>query len=157
MPAQSPEEIAASARRYVDELYNKHNKAIVYELVAPDFVYRTAEPPISPDREGLIQEATFAHTAFPDLRFTVDDLIVTGDKMVMRWTIRGTHEGDFYGFPPTHKQVAFSGLTLARISDGKVAESWSFGDELGLMQQLGVVPRFAFAPQPIATQAQAQA
>lgn len=154
MPTFSAEELKTMTRRYVEELYGKQHKDIVYELVAPDFVYHTAQPPISPDREGVVQEVTFAFAAFPDLRFTIDELLVEGETIVMRYTIAGTHEGDFYGIPPTHRPMKTSGLVLARTRDGKLTEAYRFEDDLLLFQQLGVlpIPQAATAPQPVTAQ-----
>ena len=157
MPALSVEELKAMARRFVDELQNKGNKAVVYEFMAPEFVYHTAQPPITRDREGIIQEAALLRAAFPDLRYTVDDLLVEGDKGVMHWTIRGTHKGDFFGIAPTQKQIAFSGLILARMKDGKFAEAWSYPDNMSLFQQLGAFPQFAATQPPITAQPQVHA
>lgn len=161
MPVMSGEELKAEACRFVEEFYHKRHTAIVYEHLTPNYVDHMAQPPITPDREGFIQEATALLTAFPDLQFIVDDMLVEGDKTVMRWTIRGTHEGDFYGIPPTHKQVAFSGVVIARwvvstthegIEGKAVVEQWNFVDRLGLLQQLGVFPQPAVTPQPIASE-----
>lgn len=158
MPALSTEELKATTRRYFDEVYGKRNMNVVYELVAPDFVYRTARPPITPDREGLVQEPTLAFTAFPDLRLTIDELFVEGETIITRYTLVGTHEGDFYGVPPTHKPIKVSGVVIARTRDGKVTEAYRFEDDLLLMQQLGVmpIPQAAVAPQPITAQTPVQ-
>jgi predicted ester cyclase len=78
---------------------------------------------------------------FPDIHFTVDDIFVEGDKVALRWTLRGTHKGEFAGVPPTNKQVAIWGISVDRISGGKIAETWERYDTLGLMQQLGVIPK----------------
>ena len=77
--------------------------------------------------------------SFPDLRLTVDEQIAEGDRVCTRWTARGTHEGDFFGVAPTHKQATVTGVTIERIHDGKIAESRTNWDALGLMQQLGLV------------------
>jgi predicted ester cyclase len=157
MPAMSVEEIKTATRRYMDELYNKGNTAVVYELMAPNFVYHTATPPITPDREGIIQEAALTRTAFPDLRITLDDLLVEGGKLAALWTIRGTHKGEFYGIAPTNKQVTWSGVVLARIVDDKNVEAWNHFDRLALLQQLGAIPEMAITPQPITAQPAAHA
>ncbi len=157
MPVMSAEELKAAARRYVDELYNKGHTAVVYEYLAPNFVYHTARLPFTPDREGVIQEMTMLRTAFPDLRFTVDDQLIEGDKGVMRWTLRGTHKGDYFDIPPTHKQVAWSGIVFARMSDGKYTEWWNFPESLGLFQQVGAYPQAAIVRQPQAPHAEVQA
>ena len=78
--------------------------------------------------------------AFPDLRFTVEDIIAEGDEVVARWTARGTHEGEYKGVPSTGERVTFTGTTTYRITDGKVEETWWEWDEMVLMQQLGIVP-----------------
>ncbi len=156
MPAMSADQNKADARRYMDELYNKGNTAVVYEMLAADFVYRNAAPPITPDRAGIIQEMKMVRTAFPDLHVTVDDVLIDGDKGVMRWTMNGTHEGVFYGITPTHKHVEWSGIALWRSVDNKLVESWNFPDRLDLLAKLGV-PLPVDLGQPIGvTQAQPQ-
>lgn len=161
MPVMSGEELKAEARRFVEEFYNKRHTKIVYEHLTPNYIYHTAQPPITPDREGFIQESTALLTALPDLQVIVDDVLVEGDKTVVRWTMRGTHDGDFYGIPPTHKQVAFSGVVIARwviggqhegIEGRMVVEQWNFADRLSLLQQLGVFPQPAITPQPVASE-----
>jgi steroid delta-isomerase-like uncharacterized protein len=77
--------------------------------------------------------------AFPDLNVTVEDEIAEGDKVVTRWTIRGTHKGDLEGMAPTGKQIVLQGITIHRIEGDKIVEEWERYDNLGLMQQLGVV------------------
>jgi steroid delta-isomerase-like uncharacterized protein len=80
-------------------------------------------------------------TAFPDLNVTVEEVIAEGDKAVTRWTVRGTHQGEIEEFgPPTGKQVELKGLTMHRIEGGKIVEEWEGYDNLGVMQQLGLVP-----------------
>ncbi len=79
-------------------------------------------------------------TAFPDLHFTIEDIVAEGDTVVVRSTARGTHQGELMGIPLTGKQVAVSGISITRIANGKAVEEWFNGDDLGLLQQLGVVP-----------------
>jgi steroid delta-isomerase-like uncharacterized protein len=74
----------------------------------------------------------------PDLKFKVDDTITEGDKLVVFWTITGTHRGEFLGVPPTNKRVAFSGITINLIAEGKILESTVIWDGLGLMKQFGI-------------------
>jgi steroid delta-isomerase-like uncharacterized protein len=75
-------------------------------------------------------------SAFPDVRLTIEDLIAEGDEVAERWTIRGTHRGDFMGVPATNKQVTVSGIDVYRYAGGKRVETWSQYDSLGMMQQL---------------------
>ena len=79
-------------------------------------------------------------SAFPDMQLTIEDQIAEGDKVVTRWTARGTHQGELMGIPPTGKQATVTGITVGRVANGKFVESWSNFDALGMMQQLGVVP-----------------
>lgn len=154
MPAMSADEIKATIRRFVEELYSKGNTAIAGEMLAPSFVDHTAQPPIPPDRQGLLQDALQMRAAFPDLRITVDDMVIEGDKVAVLTTMSGTHEGEYYGvpIPPSHKRATSRGITLVRFSDGKIAEWWSYADVLGWLQQLGAFPGAALGQETTATQ-----
>ncbi|MEN3313879.1 MAG: hypothetical protein V7605_113, partial [Acidimicrobiaceae bacterium] len=77
------------------------------------------------------------HGAFSDAHITLDDVIIKDDKVVTRWTGRGTHDGDLMGMPPTGKAVAFTGIRIFRVADGQIAEGWVDWDTFGLMRQLG--------------------
>jgi predicted ester cyclase len=79
-------------------------------------------------------------TAFPDLHGTIEDQIAEGDKVVMRMTYRGTHQGELMGIPATGKPVTMTFISINRIAEGKIAEGWVNFDALGMMQQLGVIP-----------------
>ena len=76
----------------------------------------------------------------PDFHSTIEDVIAEGDKVVTRQTFRGTHTGDLMGIPPTGKQVTMSGIVISHFANGKCVELWANNDDLGLLQQLGVVP-----------------
>jgi steroid delta-isomerase-like uncharacterized protein len=78
--------------------------------------------------------------AFPDLRLNVDDSLADGDKVVHRWTMTGTHQGELMGIPATGKQMKWSGITIVRMQDGQIVERWANVDILGILQQMGVVP-----------------
>jgi steroid delta-isomerase-like uncharacterized protein len=80
-------------------------------------------------------------TAFPDFKASVDDMVAEGDKVAVRFTVSGTHEGPVLGIPATGKQVAMKGVSVKRLANGKVVEEWWLGDMLGMMQQLGVIPK----------------
>ena len=135
----STEQNKAILRRYIQEVDNKGNFAVHDELVAPNFrSYYASGPPM--DREGHKQFLTVMRTACPDIRVTIEDLIAEGDKVVVRWTSRGTHQGEFQGVLPTAKQVTVTGITINRFADGQLVETWSVFDQMGLLQQLGVVP-----------------
>lgn len=133
----SVEENKAIFRRIVEEGFNKGNLAIVDELVATNHVNHTDNVH---GPEEYKQFITMYRTAFPDLHMTIEDQIAEGDKVVNRWTSRGTHKGDLMGIPPTGKQITVMGMYVARIIGGKIVEEWGNFDALGMMQQLGVVP-----------------
>jgi predicted ester cyclase len=78
--------------------------------------------------------------AFPDLRFTAEDIIAEGDKVAARYTMRGTHQGEFMGVAPTGNRIEVTGIDIVRFEGGKMVEHWANSDELGMMQQLGVIP-----------------
>ena len=138
----STEENKALVRRVFEEM-NKQNWAGIEELCAPDYVIHGMPPVFSPDLAGYKLMTTPFLTAFPDHHTVIEDLIAEGDKVVSRYTFRGTHQGDFMGIPPTGKQVSFTGIEIDRIKDGKFVESWVNEDDLGMMQQLGAIPQMA--------------
>ena len=95
-------------------------------------------PPL--DADAHLQYSEAMATAFPDLERTVEDLVAEGDRVVARWSARGTNTGSFNGMPATGRTATSSGITIFRLQDGKIVEEWSESDMLGLLQQLGVVP-----------------
>jgi steroid delta-isomerase-like uncharacterized protein len=113
---------------------------IVDELAAPDLVvsYPIYPQPIR-GAEAFKAFLTEFIAGLPDVTVTVDDTIAEGDKVALRWTLRGTHKGPLFGFPPTGRPVQISGITFYRIADGKVVEETGIGNTLGLMQQIGAV------------------
>jgi len=127
-------------RRAVDEIWNRRNFAILGELVSSDFVVHVTGEEIH-GREGVKQFYTMLHRAFPDIHFTIEDQIAERDKVVTHWSAQGTHLGEFNGIPATGKQFKVTGIDIDRIVDGKSVERWTNMDELGLLQQLGIVPR----------------
>src|SRR5438094_388133 len=100
----STETNKAIVHRYVEEGYNACNMAVIDELFAADFVNHDPAQPAVRDLQGLKQLIMGQRAAFPDVRTTIEDLVVEGDTVVKRFTVPGTHTGDFYGIPPTGKQ-----------------------------------------------------
>jgi steroid delta-isomerase-like uncharacterized protein len=134
----STEENKALVRREMEEIFQKGNLDVAEEIYAPDYV---AYEPTGEIRgvEGAKQFALTYREAFPDMQVTQEDQIVDGDKVVTRFTFRGTHQGELEGIAPTGNQVEVTGITIQRISEGKIAEEWLNYDALGLMQQLGAM------------------
>jgi predicted ester cyclase len=137
---KSTEANKSSVRRFYNEVFNKKNRAAIEEFIAPNHVDHTLPPGLPAGIEGSKQFITMYLTAFPDLHFTVEDLIAEGDKVVARLTTRGTQQGVFMGIPPTGKQVTVTAIDINRIVGDKSVEHWLNMDTLGLLQQLGVVP-----------------
>jgi len=134
------EENKAINRRFIEEVFNQGNLSIVDELFTPNYVDHTAPPGRLPGVDGLKQELTIYREAFPDTHVTIEDMIVEGDKVVFRWSGRGTHTGELLGIPPTGKDMKVTGIVIHRMVGGKIAEHWESFDQLGMLQQLGVVP-----------------
>jgi steroid delta-isomerase-like uncharacterized protein len=143
----STEENKAVVRRML-EAFNKGEEACMAaleEYCAPDYVYHGSGGFGDMDLAAMKQMTPAWYTAFPDGHSAVEDLIAEGDKVVSRITVRGTHQGEFMGVPATGKVVTGTGIYISRIAGGKVVEDWRAVDDLGLMQQLGVIPQMAQA------------
>ena len=113
----------ALIRRYLDT-FNEDYRAALDEYVTD---------------EGLRQHVPHMQGVFPGYQMIAEDVIAEGDKVVVRATMHGTHQGELMGIPPTGKQVTVSMIVVYRIVDAKIAEHWIVADQLGLMQQLGAV------------------
>jgi steroid delta-isomerase-like uncharacterized protein len=128
-------------KRAVEEVWNRGRFDVVENYVSNDFVIhgsRTTGEIHGPP--GVKAYFGMLRSAFPDLHFSVVDQIAEGDRVVTRWVAHGTHTGELQGIPPTGKRCTTSGIGIDRIADGRIVECWAIFDELGLMQQLGVVP-----------------
>ena len=130
----------ALVRSYIEEVYNKGNTAAIDEFLAADFVHHNLPPGMGSDLESYRRFTSSHHAAFPDFHITIEDMVAEEDTVAVRFTWGGTHKGEFIGIPPTGKQVAVKAICIHRIEGGKVAESWSRVDEMGMMQQLGAIP-----------------
>ncbi len=137
----STEQNKTLARRLIEEGLGQGNISLFDEFLTPDFVEHEELPPgTPPGREGAKQLITMFHSAFPDFKVTIDDLIAEGEKVVIRQTWSGTHKGEFMGIVPSGKNVSFGVIDTFRIAGGKVVEHWGQTDNFALMQQLGVIP-----------------
>ena len=136
----SAHESKATVRRYLD-VFEQGNVDLLDELLAPDYINHT---PASPDQptgpEGVKGVVAMFRSAIPDLRVVVEDMIAEGDKVAVRYTLEGTHEGELFGVPPTGQRLSIKSISVERVSDGKIREHWRVTDSLDMMQQLGVIP-----------------
>lgn len=134
----SAEQNKALIRRFYEEVWGKGNLDVADDIFAGDYVRHDLRPgnPL-PGAAGQKQIAADFRAAFPDLQSTIDLVVAEADLVVARWTVEGTHTGQWGNVPPTGKHAKFSGVNIFRIANGKVVELWNHRDDLGLMQQLG--------------------
>jgi steroid delta-isomerase-like uncharacterized protein len=135
----SIEENKAVVRRWF-EAFNSRDLAAEAAARSPDFVAHVAGLPRPLDSAGWTQFIAAFLTGFPDFRLAVEEVLGEGDQVVVRWTFHGTHSGEFLGIPPTGKPVAMAAIEINRVVGGQVAEHRVVLDQLGMLQQLGVVP-----------------
>ena len=137
----STEENKAIVRRFLEGIFSQGNPDVVDELADPNFVVHDPSSETGEvDAQGVKESIAWSHSAFPNLRVTIEDQVAEGDKVATRWTVRGTHQGEMMGAAPTGNQVTFTGTQTDFISGGKMRESWSNWDTLGMLRQIGAVP-----------------
>jgi steroid delta-isomerase-like uncharacterized protein len=130
----------AAIKRAIEAL-NSKDKAGYLDLYDAKCVMYGLPPGLPPDIEGIKQFVTMRWAAFPDEHVVIEDMVAEGDKVAGRYTLHATHQGDFMGVPATGKKVTMVGNTILRFANGKCVERWNNADQLGLMQQLGVIPK----------------
>ena len=121
------------------EIVNRRDLDAIQEFYAPDLVWHEPDQDIHGSEEAKRFLATYFR-AFPDLTHAVEDVIAEGDKVVTRYTLSGTHQGETEELgPPTGKRIELEGITIHRIEDSKIVEEWERYDNLSMQQQLGLV------------------
>jgi predicted ester cyclase len=125
---------AAVVMKLYEECLNQKNYSMAEALVAPSL-----EAPGGQGVEGFLEIIRPLHAAFDPLVFEIEDIIAQGDRVVVRWTMRGTHSGVWAGAAPTHKPVQQTAIVIYQLKDGKIAAYWPMVDRLGLAMQLGLV------------------
>ncbi len=129
----------ALVRRLFEEIWNKGNLSVADQIFATNYIHHDpSTPDFGRGPESEKKRATLYRTAFPDLQLAIEDLVAEGDRVVTRWTARGTHRGELRGIAPTGKQFTVTGISIVRLSGGKLVEGWVNWDAQGLMEQLGV-------------------
>ena len=125
---------------FIEEVINQGRLERADDLVVEDFVELDPLPGQAQGREGLKEVIGQIRSAFPDIRWTVDEMVAEGDKVFSRFTWSGTHEGAFLGVPATGRRITVKGMVIDRLAAGKMADSRILMDTLGMMQQLGAPP-----------------
>nr|WP_288837568.1 ester cyclase [uncultured Flavobacterium sp.] len=126
---------------FIEEVINKKNLAATNDLVSEDFIEHVPFPGQGPGREGLKFALNAMFTGFPDMKWTVNEQISEGEKVVTRFTWTGTHDGEFMGIPPTNRKVEVWGMVIDLVRNNLFSESRIIMDNIGLLQQLGVMPK----------------
>ncbi len=126
----------AVVRRLYDRVWNLGELDVLDEVVSGDFVGHRSDRADDLGPEGLRQSVVTLCEAFPDGKFTIEDMVAEGDRVAVRYTARATHKGRFRELAPTGNEIVVAGLALYRIAEGRIAERWEIVDQLSLMQQL---------------------
>jgi steroid delta-isomerase-like uncharacterized protein len=140
------EENKKIARKFMDDAWSRGHVEIVDQLMSPkcrfhDPVFPSLTSGVDAYRKHIVK----IREAFPDLKFTIEDVIAENNEVVLHWTVRGTHRGEFLGMPPTQKTASVSGTSINRIEKGQIVEMWSDWNLMSLMEQLGVAPAIPHA------------
>ncbi|WP_201981963.1 ester cyclase [Hymenobacter rubidus] len=129
----------AVVMRYWHDLWNDKQRGVIDEITVPDLKFHF--PPGQAHQPPTLHKwFDTSRSAFPDVHFTVHDLVAEGDKVVAQWSYVANHTGEFLGQPATQRRVTDQGLNMFRIEDGRIVEMWMSGDSLGLLKQLGMIP-----------------
>jgi len=128
------------------EILNNNKFELIDELYSTDYVEHTPTPGVAPTREGFKQTAIALKKAFPDLRYTIDDVVDSGDKIVHRLTASGTMKADFAGMPATGKHATWTEVHIGRVANGRLTDHWGVIDQLSMLVQLGVIQSPARVP-----------
>jgi predicted ester cyclase len=131
----------AAIHRLIDEVWNQRAFEVLDQLFAAEAVISESGIPFPTRGPTCVKEGIRAIcAAFPDIRQSIDDIFAEGDRVVVRWSSSGTHQGEYFRIAPTNRQVRVNGMAIYRFADGKIVEEWMNTDMLGLLRQLGVVP-----------------
>jgi steroid delta-isomerase-like uncharacterized protein len=136
----SAETNIALVRHFVEEAQTRHNLAAIDEYLSTDFVDHSVPPGLPASREGVKIQFTMFFKALPDLHAIIHDQVADENKVVTRKTLRGTHQGELMGLPPSGKRIDIEVIDILAVKDGKITEHWNLVDQLGLMKQLGLIP-----------------
>ena len=131
----------AIIRRLYEEVWNQRKLELINEIISPSHAIQApnvAGTAVGP--EAYKRQVLRFLAGYPDLRWTIEDLIAEGDKVVACWSMSGTHKGEYLGVPATNKNVSVDGITIHHITNGKIMDTYSNYDALGMMQQLVVAP-----------------
>lgn len=133
------EDNKAVVRRFYEEVFNQGREEVIDEIISPDYMDYGHEPP-GKGSEGAKQDYRGATSVFSNTHYTIDELIATGDRVIVRWTGKYVHSGDFAGIKATGKPVPLTGMSIYRVANGQIQETRNAVNWMGLLQQLGAIP-----------------
>jgi steroid delta-isomerase-like uncharacterized protein len=142
MQSATMTEREALARRFFEDVFSEGRLELIDDITSDDFQAHDPQDRFADLRGPAASRAVVKmyRNAFPDLRFTIEEVIEQRDRVVIRWTATGTHQGDLHGLAPTGRTATVTGITIWRMAGGRVVEGWTNWDTLGLMQQIGAAP-----------------
>lgn len=124
------------ARKIYEQCINQGRVELLDQLISDDY----AGPDGARGPAAFRATVTGLRAGFPDIRFTIEDVFAEDDRVVVRWSWQGTHDGPFRGIAPTHKKITNTGIVIYELRDGKVVRNWLETDRLGALQQMGAAP-----------------
>ena len=131
----------ALVRRFIDEVFNRGDLSVADEVLAPDYVhYDPATGQMESGIDAFERMINMYRQAFPDFEIRLEEQIAAEDKVVERWTGRGTHQGSLMGIPPSGRTIAADGISIHRLSGGKIVETRTVFDTAGMLRQIGLIP-----------------
>lgn len=128
------------AHFFTEEVFNKGNMEVIDEIIDPEFIHH--DPNTREFGKGPVAFKKLIHRyrkAFPDLQITIEQQIMENDLVVDRWKGEGTHEGELMGMAPTGKKISICGISIHRIREGRIVETWNNYDSMSMLQQLGLL------------------
>lgn len=131
----------AITRLFYNEVFNKHNIAMIDSIVSPDYIEHQTDVDYAANRKGLIKEFADYFKGFPDANITVHFMVAENDMVTTQFTITGTHQGKIYGIKPTGRKIKISGVDVIRYTNGKAVEHWGYLEEGKLLTQLGLIKK----------------
>ena len=130
------EDHKALVSEFYERLWNRWDTAAVSEVLSPNIRFRGSLGIEKRGHEGFIEYVEFIQAAFPDFHNTVEEIIAEGDRVAVRLTYRGTHQGEIFGVPPTNRRIEYAGVALFTFEQKKISEVWVLGDMLAVMRQI---------------------
>lgn len=127
-------------KKYFEEVWNNGKLDVLNEIISPDYINHNpgmANP--APGPEGLKPIIEGIRKAFPDLKYVIENMVISDNQVAVHTTMHGTHTGDFFGMAPTNKTIKVSQMQIERIANNKIIEHWRVTDELTLLKQLGQI------------------